>query len=145
MDFVAYTAPTLDFKLRTFGGTSGSSNVVTVSISTNNGLTYATLGTRTATSTLLTAVTQFDLSAYMSSQIRIKFESLGATGTTGVGIDDITISGVPGCNAPLTQAAFGNTIPASTTLTQAITAGSGAGRLVLFNSTRTYSGNLYCC
>ncbi|OYU82868.1 MAG: hypothetical protein CFE24_13825, partial [Flavobacterium sp. BFFFF2] len=139
MDFVAYVSPTLDFKLRTFGGTSGSSNVVTVSISTNNGSTYTSIGTRTASSSTLTAVTQFDLSAYLSSQIRIKFESLGATGTAGIGIDDINISGVPGCNAPLTQATFGNSIPAATSLTQVITAGSGAGRLVLFNSTNSFT------
>ena len=70
MDFTPYTTTTLDFKARTFGGTSGSSNVITVSISTNNGGSWTVLGTRTPTTNTLTAVTQFSLSAYTGLKLK---------------------------------------------------------------------------
>ncbi|OYU82744.1 MAG: hypothetical protein CFE24_14335, partial [Flavobacterium sp. BFFFF2] len=139
LDFTSYSAETLDFKIRTFGGTFGSSNVVTVSVSTNNGSTYTSLGTRTAANSTLTAVTQFSLSSYTGSQIKIKFESLSATGTIGLGIDDISINGVAACNAPTTQATFGTTTVNSTSLTPSFNVGNGTGRLVLINTTNSFT------
>ncbi len=94
MDFSLYTAQTLDFKARTFNGVNAPNNIITVSISLNNGGSWAVLGTRTPTSNNLATVTQFDLSTYNNSQFKIKIESLGASGTIGVGIDDIDIKGL---------------------------------------------------
>jgi len=93
-DLTTFSNANLNFLIRTFGGTSGGSNVLTVSISTNNGSTWTTLATRTALSTTLTAVTLFNLNAYTAfTQVKIRFQSLSATGTIGIGLDDITIIG----------------------------------------------------
>ncbi|OYU83955.1 MAG: hypothetical protein CFE24_08825 [Flavobacterium sp. BFFFF2] len=141
MDFTAFTTQTLDFKIRTFGGTSGSSNVVSVSISTNNGANWTSLGTRSAGSSTLTAVAQFSLSSYTGTQVKLKFESLSATGTIGLGIDDLTINGVAvvSCVAPTTQATFGITTAALTTLTTGFSAGNGAGRLIFINTSNSFT------
>jgi hypothetical protein len=141
MDFTAFTTQTLDFKIRTFGGTSGSSNVVTVSISTNNGANWTSLGTRSAGSSTLTAVAQFSLSSYTGTQVKLKFESLSATGTVGLGIDDLTINGVAvvNCTAPTNQATFGSTTAALTTLTTGFSAGNGAGRVVFINTSNSFT------
>lgn len=88
-----YTSETLDFKARTFGGTSGSSNVITISISVDNGGTWTVLGTRTPSNSTLNSMTQFDLSSYSGTQVKIKFESLSGTNSNGVGIDNIELKG----------------------------------------------------
>lgn len=94
MDFTSYSTITLDFKARTYGGVNAPKNTITVSISTD-GATWTTLGTRIPLSSTLTAVTQFDLSAYnINSTVRVRFEVLGSDGAIGAGIDDITINGV---------------------------------------------------
>jgi hypothetical protein len=119
MDFSIYVNPTLDFKLRTYGGTNASANTVTVSISEDNGSSWTVLGTRTPTSSTLTPVTQFDLSSFTGTQIKIKFETLSATGSIGAGIDDIDIKGtIPDTQAP--QATF-NPLDAATNVEPTVT------------------------
>ena len=94
MDFTGYTTATLDFEARTFGGGIATNNIITVSISTDGGSTWTILGTRTPTSSTLTAQTQFDLIAYIvQTDVKIRFQTLGASGTIGAGIDDIDIKG----------------------------------------------------
>jgi len=139
MDFTNFTSPTLNFKIRTFGGLTGSSSVVTVSISTNNGTSWTTLGTRAGASSTLAAATQFSLSSYSGTQIKIKFESLSATGTIGLGIDDISINGTAACNAPTTQATFGSATTSYSIMTQNFNVGNGTGRLVLMNTTSNFT------
>lgn len=132
MDFSSYTAQTLDFKARTYGGVNASNNIITVSISTNNGSSWTVLGTRTPTSTTLTAQTQFDLSAYSSSTIKIKFETLGASGTVGAGIDDLTIAGTASCTSPTTQAtSFSTNTVTSSSMNVAFTRGNGTGGVLI--------------
>ncbi|WP_396168554.1 HYR domain-containing protein [Flavobacterium sp.] len=82
----------LSFRARTFNGTNTTKNTITVSISTDNGATWSVLGTRVHINTTLTTMAEFDLSAYNSNTVKIKFESLAADGSIGVGIDDITIA-----------------------------------------------------
>ena len=82
----------LSFRARTFNGTNTAKNTITVSISTDNGSTWSVLGTRVHINTTLTTMAEFDLSAYNSNTVKIKFESLAADGSIGVGIDDITIA-----------------------------------------------------
>lgn len=82
----------LSFRARTFNGTSAAKNTITVSISTDNGTTWTVLGTRFHINTTLTSMAEFDLSSYNSSTVKIKFESLGADGTIGAGIDDIIVA-----------------------------------------------------
>jgi gliding motility-associated-like protein len=82
----------LTFRARTNGGTSTAANAITVSVSTDNGTNWTTIGTRTPTTTTLTQMTPFDLSTYTGTQVKVRFQSLSATGTIGVGIDDIVIT-----------------------------------------------------
>jgi len=93
MNFDSYTGEALNFKARTYGGPSTAQATLTVSLSTDNGSTWTVLGTRIPTSSTLTAQAAFDLSSYNGTQVKIKFESLGASSSKGVGIDDITITG----------------------------------------------------
>lgn len=137
MDFNSYTGETLNFKARTFGGISGSSNVITVSISTDNGATWSTLGTRSPSSSTLTAMTAFNISSYNGTQVKIRFQSLSATGSIGVGIDDIDISGTAAtCSAPTTQTS-GFSITNITTggFDASWTAGNGAGTMIVLRPT----------
>ena len=93
MDFTTSTASKyLTFRAMRHSSVNAAKNIVTVSISTNNGSNWTVLGTRTTASTSLTQMTPFDLSAYTGTQVRIKFESLTADGTIGIGIDDIIIT-----------------------------------------------------
>lgn len=94
MDFTAYTTETLNFKARTFGGVNATENTVTVSISTNNGVDWTDLGTRTPGSTTLTSVTPFDLSSYSGTQVKIRISVAGTSNSIGAGIDDIAITGI---------------------------------------------------
>lgn len=73
---------TLTFRARTFGGVNATNNTITVSISTDNGVTYTVLGTATPTSTAFNTFT-FDLSAYSGTQVLIKFETVGAASGRG--------------------------------------------------------------
>ena len=93
MDFTTSTASKyLTFKAIRHSSVNAAKNIVTVSISTNNGSSWILLGTRTTASTTLTQMTPFDLSAYSGTQVKIKFESLTADGIIGIGIDDISIT-----------------------------------------------------
>jgi hypothetical protein len=95
MNFDNYNGETLNFKARTYGGTSGESNVITISISSDNGSTWSVIGTRIPATNILTSMNPFDLSSYNETQIKIKFETLSAGSGKGVGIDDIAIEGNP--------------------------------------------------
>lgn len=134
MDFDVYTSETLDFKVRTFGGTTPAEIVLTVWISTDNGATYTSLGTRTPASTTLTAVAQFDISGYSGTQVKIKFTVAGTSDLIGVGIDDISIRGIAAtCVSPTTQAtSFSTNAITATSMNIAFTRGNGtAGVLVV--------------
>ena len=93
LDLTSYAAIKLNFKARSYGGTNASANTITVSVSTNNGTTWTTLATRTPASSTLTAVNFFDLSAYNTSQVKIRLQTLAATGAIGAGVDDLILSG----------------------------------------------------
>ncbi|WP_333696768.1 lamin tail domain-containing protein, partial [Flavobacterium sp.] len=92
VDLTDVTDPSLGFQIRTFGGVTGNSNQILVSVSTNNGNSWVDLGTRTAGGTTLTAVSPFNLTAYIGSTVRLRFTVPSATGSRGVGIDTILLS-----------------------------------------------------
>jgi hypothetical protein len=92
MDFSSGIERTLTFKARTYGGVNATHNIITVSISTNGGSTWSLLGTRVPTNSTMTAQAAFDLTSIVSDQVRIKWETLGATATVGAGIDEVLIT-----------------------------------------------------
>lgn len=93
MNFDSYTSETLNFKARTYGGVIATENEVFVSISSDNGSSWTSLGSRIPTTTTSTAMTSFDLSSYNGTEIIVKFSVAGTNNSIGAGIDDITISG----------------------------------------------------
>ena len=97
MNFNAFSGLKLDFKARTYSSATTAQATITISISVNNGGSYSQITTVVPANNTMTAQTQIDLSSYSGSQVFIKFETLGAGSSKGVGIDDITISGT--CNA----------------------------------------------
>ena len=85
----------LTFKARTFGGSSAAQAAITVSVSTD-GVIWNSLGVNAPSSTSLTNPANafsYNLSSYNSSTVRVRFQTLSATGTAGVGIDDIIVKG----------------------------------------------------
>ena len=101
MNFNSFTAEKLNFKARTYGGVTPVENEIFVAVSTDNGSTWTDIGSRTPTSSTMTAVSVFDLSTYNGTQIKVKFYVKGTNATVGAGIDDITFTGIaaPTCNA----------------------------------------------
>ncbi|MDD3688352.1 MAG: hypothetical protein PHE56_16530, partial [Bacteroidales bacterium] len=93
MDFTAYTGEELNFKARTYGGTSTVENTITISVSTDNGGSWTIIGTRLPLTNTMVAQTTFDLSSYNTTQVKIKFSVAGTSNSIGVGIDDISITG----------------------------------------------------
>ncbi len=101
MDFSAYNSIQLDFKARTYGGINITENTISVFYSVDEGAGWTLLGTRTPTSSTMTVVEPFDLSAIRSSQVYIRFSVAGTSNSIGAGIDDITFSGFVGSQATL--------------------------------------------
>lgn len=106
MNFNNYTNETLNFKARTFSGTNTVENEVFIAISTNNGDTWTDIGSRTPTTNSLVAMSSFDLSAYAGTQVKIKFYAKGTNNSIGVGIDDITITGIEGISNAVSTPTF---------------------------------------
>ena len=100
MDFDGYTGETLNFKARTFGTITPGEHVITVWISIDNGANWTSMGTVTPTSGTMTAQTPFNISAYNGTQVKIKFTVGGTSTTIGVGIDDISITGIVFSSGP---------------------------------------------
>jgi len=89
--FIAGVTDSLTFQARTFGGVNVANNTITVSISTNAGVSWTVLGTRIPLSSTLTTMAPFDLGAYDGKQIAVKFETLGAASGRGAGIRQIDL------------------------------------------------------
>ena len=104
VDLTDYTTKKLNFKARTFGGVSAAKNIITVSISVNNGANWTVLGSRTPLSSTLTDMTEFDLAAYTGTQVKIRFQTLGADGSIGSGISNLVLAG----NKTTTTVTFAN-------------------------------------
>lgn len=140
MNFDGYTNETLDFTARTYGGTSATENTITVSVSINNGSTWAIVGTAVPTSTTMKPFS-FDLSSYSGTQVKVKFTVAGSSTTIGPGIDDIDIKGiVAACNVPTVQASnitFNNTGLDNMTINW--TKGNGANSVVYVNTINSFT------
>ena len=143
MDLTASSAETLTFKARSYGGTVAANNTLTISVSTDNGGTWTSLGARVPASTTLTAMSPIDLSAYNASQVKVKFEALGATASVGAGIDDVLITNLASAGIASHVPGYSNRTVAGTS--QSVTGlTSGAtyyfrARAVSAGGTGTYS------
>ncbi|MGV1012095.1 MAG: T9SS type A sorting domain-containing protein [Flavobacterium sp.] len=111
-NFNLYSNETLNFKARSFGGTSTIENTITISISIDNAVNWIVLGTRIPSSSTMASQNSFDISSYNGTQIKIKFTVAGTSNTIGAGIDDVTISGTPASTTYTTS--WSNSAPTST-------------------------------
>ena len=137
MDFTASSSETLTFNARTYGGAVSNNNTITVSISTDNGSNWTTLGTRTPLNTTLTAMSPFDLSGYEGTQVLVKLETPGATASVGAGLDEILITNTAGPSVSSYVPGYSNRTVAATS--QSVT-GLTAGATYYFRVRATNSG-----
>ena len=92
---VGFTNLTVDFRARTYGG--GSKSNITVSISTNNGGSWAVMGVVHPTTSTLTALPTLTNTANLgNSQTRIRWQSLDAGTGIGVGVSNLVVQGWSG-------------------------------------------------
>ena len=125
MDFTASSSETLTFNARTYGGVNAANNAITVSISTDNGGNWTSLGTRTPTTTSLTAMSPVDLSGYDGSQVLVKLETLGATASIGAGLDEILVTNTAGAAVASYVAGYSNrTVSGTSQSVTGLTAGA---------------------
>jgi len=87
------TAASATLSFNYFTGRSSGAESVTLDISSDGGNSWATLQTYNITGTSFTATPQsFDISAYTSTNTRIRFLSSGTNARIGMYIDDLQIS-----------------------------------------------------
>ena len=108
----------VDFLARTYGGTAGAN--VTVSISTNNGAAWSTLGTVAPTDSTLRAMATLAGASYLGhAQTRIRWQTLTAVSNIGVGVKTLVVQGQGPAYAPAFVAGWSNVAVAGTS--QAVT------------------------
>lgn len=90
LDLSLGNVKTISFSLGRGGLSNATPCVVTISISTDGGATWSSLGTKVNNSTTATTQT-IDISSFSSNNVKIKFESLAANTTTFPFIDNINI------------------------------------------------------
>ncbi|PKN78881.1 MAG: hypothetical protein CVU48_07010 [Candidatus Cloacimonetes bacterium HGW-Cloacimonetes-1] len=93
MNFDNFSAETLVYQARSYGGANAVENTITISISTNNGADWAVVTTVLPASSTMTSQTPIDLSSYSGTQVKVKFSVAGTSNTVGAGIDNITVTG----------------------------------------------------
>lgn len=116
---VGQTNLTVDFWARTYGGTSSSN--ITVSISTNNGSSWNVLAVASPSngSSWVSMPTVSDAANLGYAQTRIRWQSLDASGTVGVGVRTLLVQGWSPGTAPFYVAGWSNAAVAGTS--QAVT------------------------
>ena len=91
---VNFTNLTVDFRGRTYGGVNAAYNLITVSISTNDGVNWDVIGTSLPTSSTMGALPTLTTTSYLGyAQTRIRWQTLGANGSVGAGIDRLVVQG----------------------------------------------------
>ena len=91
---VGFTNLTVDCKARTYGGVNATYNTITVSISTNNGVEWAVMGTIVpASSGLIVQPTLTHEEHLGHAETRIRWQTLGASGSVGAGVERLVVQG----------------------------------------------------
>ena len=107
---VGYTNLTVDFWARTYGGATAGSSNVTVSISTNDGAAWTTLGVVAPTngSAWLALPTLSGAAHLGHAQTRIRWQTLSAVSNIGVGVKTLVVQGEGPAYAPSYVAGWSN-------------------------------------
>jgi len=106
---VGFTNLTMDMRARTYGGASGTSSNVTVSISTNNGASWTTMGVVAPWNSTMNSLSTLTNAANLGHvQTRLRWQTLGATGSAGVGISNLVVRGWNAGDAPAYVPGYSN-------------------------------------
>ena len=107
---VGLTNLTVHTRARTYGGATGSSSNITISISTDNGVNWVTMGVVSAwVNTMQTLPTLTNTANLGHSQTKIRWQTLGATGSMGVGVTNLVVQGwTEGAGAPSYISGYSN-------------------------------------
>ena len=114
---VGFTNLTVDLRARTYGGVNATSNTITLSISTNNGVDWNVMGTAVPTNSTLNVMPTLTNTANLGySQTRIRWQTLAAGKGVGAGISNLVVKGWSGGGgAPAYVPGYENRDVASTT------------------------------
>ena len=135
-------APNVNIELKYTTNFTGDPQTTTWTTLT---LPAAFLASNTTTSTLSTQITNtVDVSAINGSDVRFAFRYYGLGGATGSTskewvIDDIEVTGILPCNAPITQAITFSATPSNISATINWAKGDGSNTLVLINTTNSFT------
>ena len=107
---VGLTNLTVHTRARTYGGATGSSSNITISISTDNGVNWVTMGVVSAwVNTMQTLPTLTNTANLGHSQTKIRWQTLGATGSIGVDVTNLVVQGwTEGAGAPSYISGYSN-------------------------------------
>lgn len=98
---VGATNLTVDLRSRTFGGVNATANRITISLSTNDGVAWLVLGTVTPGSTTWNSMPTLTNTTHLGyAQTRIRWQTLGATGSVGAGLSNLTVRAWSSGSAP---------------------------------------------
>jgi len=130
----------------TSGALSGVSGDVTVSLdvkgwTTVEGSINVTLNgvTKNVTYTAVMASASFETKTLSFTSVPANSTLIIATSAKRAFIDNVTITCSASCSSPTTQATFSTSTPALNAITQNFAAGNGAGRVVLINTTNSFT------
>ncbi len=107
---VGFTNLSVDFRARTYGGVVAGSTNITLSISTNGGVEWVTMGVMAPlTNAMKTLPTLTQTSHLGHAQTRVRWQTLGASGSEGVGLSNLVVKGwTPNFLAPSYVSGFSN-------------------------------------
>ena len=118
---VGFTNLTVDFLARSYGTVSGTTRTnITVSISSDNGSTWTAIGVVAPANNVMNAMpTLTDTANLGNSQTRIRWQALGASANSGVGIQALVVKGWSAGGGPAYVPGYSNLTVAGTS--QAVT------------------------
>ena len=91
---VGFTNLTVDFRARTYGGTAAGTTNIAVSVSTNGGAAWVSMGTPAPlTNSMMTMPTLTNTAQLGHAQTRIRWQTPGASGSAGVGLSNLVVKG----------------------------------------------------
>ena len=91
---VGFTNLTVDMMARTFGGVNAAHNLITVSISTNNGTAWNALGTALPTSSSMASMATLTDETHLGhAETRLRWQTLGGNGSIGAGVQQLHVRG----------------------------------------------------